>query len=92
MAKFDLMSMHKKVLPTLQFEHVHNLFTFAKKSLNAKLTCCIRFFLSFFFLSCLVVFFLSCNMFLLFVGLTYQGKDIVFRFIIEYSSLKDFGP
>jgi hypothetical protein len=22
----------------------------------------------------------------------YQGKDIVFRFIIEYSSLRDFGP
>jgi hypothetical protein len=22
----------------------------------------------------------------------YQGKDIVFRFIIEYSSLMDFGP
>jgi len=28
----------------------------------------------------------------LFVGLAYQGKDIVFRFIIEYSSLMDFGP
>jgi len=27
----------------------------------------------------------------LFFGLTYQGKDIVFRFIIEYSSLMDFG-
>ncbi len=27
-----------------------------------------------------------------FVGLAYQGKDIVFRFIIEYSSLWDFGP
>jgi hypothetical protein len=26
------------------------------------------------------------------VGLAYQGKDIVFRFIIEYSSLRDFGP
>jgi hypothetical protein len=25
-----------------------------------------------------------------FVGLAYQGKDIVFRFIIEYSSLMDF--
>jgi hypothetical protein len=25
-------------------------------------------------------------------GLAYQGKDIVFRFIIEYSSLRDFGP
>jgi hypothetical protein len=22
----------------------------------------------------------------------YQGKDIVFRFIMEYSSLRDFGP
>jgi hypothetical protein len=28
----------------------------------------------------------------LFIGLVYQGKDIVFRFIIEYSSLMDFGP
>jgi hypothetical protein len=28
----------------------------------------------------------------LFVGLAYHGKDIVFRFIIEYSSLRDFGP
>jgi hypothetical protein len=27
-----------------------------------------------------------------FVGLVYQGKDIVFRFIVEYSSLRDFGP
>ncbi len=27
-----------------------------------------------------------------FVGLAYQGKDIVFGFIIEYSSLMDFGP
>jgi hypothetical protein len=27
----------------------------------------------------------------IFVGLAYQGKDIVFRFIIEYSSLTDFG-
>ncbi len=25
-----------------------------------------------------------------FVGLAYQGKDIVLRFIIEYSSLRDF--
>ncbi len=24
--------------------------------------------------------------------LVYQGKDIVFRFIIGYSSLRDFGP
>jgi len=28
----------------------------------------------------------------LFVGFAYQGKDIVFRFIIEYTSLRDFGP
>jgi hypothetical protein len=28
----------------------------------------------------------------LFAGLAYQGKNIVFRFIIEYSSLMDFGP
>jgi len=27
-----------------------------------------------------------------FVGLAYQSKDIVFRLIIEYSSLRDFGP
>jgi len=27
-----------------------------------------------------------------FIGLAYQGKDIVFKFIIEYSSLRDFGP
>jgi hypothetical protein len=27
------------------------------------------------------------------IGLVYQGKDgIVFRFIIEYSNLMDFGP
>jgi hypothetical protein len=26
------------------------------------------------------------------LGLAYQGKDIVFRFIIEYSRLRDFGP
>jgi hypothetical protein len=26
------------------------------------------------------------------IGLAYQDKDIVFRFIIEYSSLMDFGP
>jgi len=29
---------------------------------------------------------------ILFVGLALQGKEIVFRFIIEYSSLRDFGP
>jgi hypothetical protein len=28
----------------------------------------------------------------LFIGLAYQGKDFVFTFITEYSSLKDFGP
>jgi hypothetical protein len=27
-----------------------------------------------------------------FIGFAYQGKDIVLRFIIEYSSLRDFGP
>jgi hypothetical protein len=26
------------------------------------------------------------------LAFAYQGKDIVFRFIIEYSSLMDFGP
>jgi hypothetical protein len=41
----------------------------------------------------------SCNLFglnllikLWFVDFAYQGRDIVFRLIIEYSSLKDFGP
>jgi hypothetical protein len=28
----------------------------------------------------------------LFVGLALVGKDIVFRFIIEYGSLRDFAP
>jgi hypothetical protein len=27
-----------------------------------------------------------------FIGLALVGKDIVFKFIIEYSSLRDFGP
>jgi hypothetical protein len=27
-----------------------------------------------------------------FVGLAYQGMDIVFRFVIEYSRLRDFDP
>jgi hypothetical protein len=27
-----------------------------------------------------------------FIGLAYQGKDIVFRFNIKYSSLREFGP
>jgi hypothetical protein len=26
------------------------------------------------------------------LGLAYQGKPIAFRFIIEYSRLRDFGP
>jgi hypothetical protein len=30
-------------------------------------------------------------LFVWFAGLAYQGKDIVFRFIIEYNSLIDFG-
>jgi hypothetical protein len=34
----------------------------------------------------------TCFLACLFVGLAYQGKDIVFRFITEYSSLRDFGP
>ncbi len=25
-------------------------------------------------------------------GLAYEGKDIVFRFLIEYTSFRDFGP
>jgi hypothetical protein len=29
---------------------------------------------------------------ILFVGLAWVGKDIAFRFIIEYSSLRDFDP
>jgi len=32
-----------------------------------------------------------CCIFDTFVCLAYQGKDIVFRFIIEYNSLGDFG-
>jgi hypothetical protein len=27
-----------------------------------------------------------------FIGLAYQGKDIVFRFNLEYCGLMDFGP
>ncbi len=34
----------------------------------------------------------SCTVELLFIGLGYKGKDSVFRFITEYSSLRDFGP
>jgi hypothetical protein len=32
------------------------------------------------------------SMYLQFVRLAYQGKDIKSRFILEYSSLRDFGP
>jgi hypothetical protein len=34
----------------------------------------------------------SCIWRICFVGLAYQGKDVVFRVVIEYSSLWDFGP
>jgi hypothetical protein len=34
---------------------------------------------------------LACHIFS-FVGVVYQGKHIVFGFIIEYSSLRNFGP
>jgi len=27
-----------------------------------------------------------------FIGLAYQGNDVVFRFIIEYNRLRDSGP
>jgi len=36
---------------------------------------------------CILLFWFS-----FFFGITYQGEDIVFRFIIEYNSLMDFGP
>jgi hypothetical protein len=32
------------------------------------------------------------NLFGIFIGFAYQGKDIMFGFILEYSSLRDFGP
>jgi hypothetical protein len=32
------------------------------------------------------------NLFRTLIGFAYQGKDIVFEFILEYSSLSDFGP
>jgi len=35
--------------------------------------------------------FLMCNI-MSSIGLAYQGKDIVFRFMIEYHSFRDFGP
>jgi hypothetical protein len=34
---------------------------------------------------------ISSRGFLHFVGLAYKGKDILFRFIIDYGSLMDFG-
>jgi hypothetical protein len=34
----------------------------------------------------------SRSIFFLNFGLAYQGKHIVFKFITEYSSLRDFGP
>jgi hypothetical protein len=34
----------------------------------------------------------STPMPILFVGLAFVGKDIMFRLILEYSSLRDFGP
>jgi hypothetical protein len=44
-------------------------------------------------LFCLILYPKRNSNLLLFVGLAYyQGKDIVFRFIIKYSSLRDFGP
>jgi hypothetical protein len=33
-----------------------------------------------------------CSYWTTFVDVAYEGKDIMFRFIIEYSSLRDFGP
>ncbi len=39
---------------------------------------------------CVFRFIIEYNSLKDFVGLSYQGKDIVFRFIIEYISLKDF--
>jgi hypothetical protein len=33
----------------------------------------------------------ECQILLQLVGLAYRGKDIVFRVIIEHSSLRDFG-
>jgi hypothetical protein len=36
--------------------------------------------------------FFFCSLLVLFVGFAYQGKDIAFRFIVEYSNLMDFGP
>ncbi len=35
---------------------------------------------------------IECHDCVQFIGLAYQGKDIVFRFSIVYSSFRDFGP
>ncbi len=43
-------------------------------------------------MKCLGFTVLSSAYFQQFVGVAYQGKDIVFRLIIDYSSLRDFGP
>jgi hypothetical protein len=43
-------------------------------------------------LASFLLYFILSSLFGSFVGLAYQGKDLVFRFIIEYSSLMDFGP
>jgi hypothetical protein len=40
----------------------------------------------------LCIFLLLLLLFFFFVGLAYQGKGIVFRFIIEYSGFRGFGP
>jgi len=37
------------------------------------------------------MFSMSCYFLTSLLALAYRGKDIVFRFIIEYSSLMDFG-
>jgi len=49
-------------------------------------------------ISCILHLYWSClprhgsHVFYTFIGLAYQGKDIVFRFNIEYCGLMDFGP
>jgi len=35
--------------------------------------------------------FLMCNI-MSSIGLAYEGKDIVFRFMVEYHSFRGFGP
>jgi hypothetical protein len=46
---------------------------------------CLLLWLQFFYIQFLLLF-------ALFIGLAYQGKDIVLILIIEYSGLRDFGP